>query len=121
MPAKRAEPQTAPEVNGHERARPTGSLPRSASAEVAEILAGGILRLRARELGIHHGDEEQVSLDYSPGRSVHADRLRPPENGPVTNSIAAQLVAITRMPTAELRTLWKDYFGQTRRSSAGGT
>ena len=26
------------------------------------------------------------------------------------STIAAQLVAIARMPTAELRTLWKDYF-----------
>ena len=46
-------------------------------AEVAEILAAGLLRLRARELGSHRGDGEQVRLDYSPGRSVHADRLRP--------------------------------------------
>jgi hypothetical protein len=39
-------------------------------AEVAEILAVGLLRLRARELG------EQVGLDFSPERSVSPDRLR---------------------------------------------
>ena len=51
-------------------------------AEVAEILAVGILRLRARQLGTHRGDGEQVRLDYSPERSVHADRLRPRRTAP---------------------------------------
>jgi hypothetical protein len=51
-------------------------------AEVAEILAAGILRLRARELGTHRGDGEQVRLDFSPARSVHADRLRPRRTAP---------------------------------------
>ena len=46
-------------------------------AEVAEILAAGILRLRAREFGTHRGDGEQARLDFSPERSVHAARLRP--------------------------------------------
>jgi hypothetical protein len=40
-------------------------------AEVAEILAAGLLRLRARELG------EQDRLDFSPNQSVSPDRLRP--------------------------------------------
>jgi len=30
----------------------------------------------------------------------------------VTDSIAAQLITIAKMPTAELRTLWTDYFGK---------
>lgn len=51
-------------------------------AEVAEILSVGMLRLRARELGTHRGDGEQVRLDFSPGRSVHADRLRPRRMAP---------------------------------------
>ena len=51
-------------------------------AEVAEILAAGILRLRARQLGTHRGDGEQVRLDFSPERSVHADRLRPRRTAP---------------------------------------
>jgi len=46
-------------------------------AEAAEILAAGILRLRARELGTHLGDGEQVRLDFPPERSVHAARLQP--------------------------------------------
>ena len=50
--------------------------------EVAEILAAGILRLRSRQLGTHRGDREQVRLDFSPGRSVHADRLRPRRTAP---------------------------------------
>jgi hypothetical protein len=45
--------------------------------EVAEILAAGILRLRSRQLGTHRGAGEQVRLDFSPERSVHADPLRP--------------------------------------------
>ena len=40
----------------------------------------------------------------------------------MTNSIAAQLVAIARMPTPDLRTLWNELTSaSTRRSSAGGT
>ena len=50
--------------------------------EVAEILAAGILRLRSRQLGTHRGDGEQVRRDFSPGRSVRADRLRPRRTAP---------------------------------------
>jgi hypothetical protein len=46
-------------------------------AEFAEILAAGVLRLRRRQLGDHPGDQDQVRLDFSPERSVHAGRLRP--------------------------------------------
>jgi plasmid stability protein len=44
-------------------------------AEVAEILAAGVLRLR-RKQGQVPATEEQVRLDFSPDRSVHAGRLR---------------------------------------------
>jgi plasmid stability protein len=44
-------------------------------AEVAEILAAGMLRLR-RKQGQVPATEEQVRLDFSPERSVHAGRLR---------------------------------------------
>ena len=46
-------------------------------AEVAEILAAAMLRLRARELGTHRADAKQVRLDFPPERSVSPDRLRP--------------------------------------------
>ncbi len=46
-------------------------------SEVAEILAAGILRLRARQLGTHGGDGEQVRLDFLPDQSVSPDRLAP--------------------------------------------
>jgi hypothetical protein len=46
-------------------------------AEVAEILAAGVLRLRRRQLGACPGDREQVRLDFSPDRSVHAGRFGP--------------------------------------------
>lgn len=59
-------------------ARTTDEKPTAAClAEVAEILAAGMLRQRSRQLGTHRGAEEQVRLDFSPGRSVHASRLRP--------------------------------------------
>jgi plasmid stability protein len=45
-------------------------------AEVAEILAAGVLRLR-RKQGQVPATEEQVRLDFPPERSVHADRLTP--------------------------------------------
>jgi hypothetical protein len=42
--------------------------------EIAEILAGAIMRLRAKLRG---GDQrDRVRLDFSPDRSMHADRLR---------------------------------------------
>jgi hypothetical protein len=40
--------------------------------EIAEILAAGILRLRARLRGPRGSTAEQVSVDFSPGRSGHA-------------------------------------------------
>jgi hypothetical protein len=51
--------------------------PATRLAEVAEILAAGILRVRARQLGTHPGDGGQVRLDFPPERSVSPDRLRP--------------------------------------------
>lgn len=54
--------------------------------EVAELLALGLLRARARRLGLASGndggDPEQVRLDFGPGRSVSPDRLEPPRNAP---------------------------------------
>ena len=51
-------------------------------AEIAEILAAGVLRLRRRQLGDHPGDQEQVRLDFSPDRSVHGGRSRPRRTAP---------------------------------------
>jgi hypothetical protein len=50
-------------------------------AEVAEILAAGVLRLQ-RKQGRVPATEEQVRLDFCPDRSVHADRLRPRRTAP---------------------------------------
>jgi hypothetical protein len=42
--------------------------------EIAEILAAGILRARRKLRGEHRRD--RVRLDFSPDRSMHADRSR---------------------------------------------
>jgi hypothetical protein len=42
--------------------------------EIAEFLAAGILRARRKLRGEHR--REPVRLDFSPDRSVHADRSR---------------------------------------------
>jgi hypothetical protein len=42
--------------------------------EIAEILAAGILRVRRKLRGEDRRD--RVRLDFSPGRSMHADRSR---------------------------------------------
>jgi hypothetical protein len=42
--------------------------------EIAEILAAGILRVRRKLRGEHLRD--RVRLDFSPDRSMHADRSR---------------------------------------------
>jgi hypothetical protein len=47
-------------------------------AEVGEILAAGLLRLRARER--EAGDHGDVSLDFSASQSVHAKKRRHREN-----------------------------------------
>jgi hypothetical protein len=39
--------------------------------EIAEILAGGILRARARLRAPQGSTAERVSVDFSPGRSGH--------------------------------------------------
>ena len=57
-----ASPACAPVPSPADRELPTATR----LAEVAEILAAGILRLRARQLGTHRGDGEQVRLDFSP-------------------------------------------------------
>jgi hypothetical protein len=44
--------------------------------EIAEILAAGILRLRARLRAPRGSTTEQVRVDFSPDRSMHADRPR---------------------------------------------
>ena len=82
IPARRAEPQPVATVNP---VSATGIGQPSAAqrlAEVAEILAAGMLRLRRRQLGAHPGDREQVRLGFSPDRSVHAGRLRPRRTAP---------------------------------------
>jgi hypothetical protein len=80
-PAKRPEPQTIAAVNTV--SAPIDQLSAAQRlAEVAEILAAGILRLRSRQLGTYQGDGEQVRLDFPPERSVHADRLRPRRTAP---------------------------------------
>jgi hypothetical protein len=40
--------------------------------EIAEILAAGILRLRARQRALRGSTGEHVRVDFSPGRSGHA-------------------------------------------------
>ena len=40
-------------------------------AEVGEILAAGLLRLRARGSSNNFSDLEKVSLDFTDGQSVH--------------------------------------------------
>jgi hypothetical protein len=40
--------------------------------EIAEILAAGILRVRARLRAPQGSTAEQVRVDFSPGRSGHA-------------------------------------------------
>jgi hypothetical protein len=40
--------------------------------EIAEILAAGILRIRARLSAPRGSTKEQVSVDFSPRRSSHA-------------------------------------------------
>jgi hypothetical protein len=42
--------------------------------EIAEILAAGIIRARKKLRGEHQRDP--VRLDFSPDRSMHADRSR---------------------------------------------
>jgi hypothetical protein len=42
--------------------------------EIAEILVAGILRVRKKLRGEHRRD--RVRLDFSPDRSMHADRSR---------------------------------------------
>ena len=51
-------------------------------AEVGEILAAGLLRLRARER--EAGDHEDLSLDFPASRSVHAKNGRGREKACIT-------------------------------------
>jgi hypothetical protein len=74
--ARRPEPQSDAAVN-----TVTGSIDQLTATqrlgEIAEILATGIRRLRARQLGTGLDAGEQVRLDFSPERSVSPDRSKP--------------------------------------------
>jgi hypothetical protein len=52
--------------------RPDLMTPAERLDEIAEILAAGILRLRARLRAPQGSTAEQVSVDFSPRRSGHA-------------------------------------------------
>ena len=77
--------------------------------EIAEILAAGILRLRARLRAPRGSTTEQVRVDFSPRRSGH---VRPSVNGDedMTDSIAAQVAALPKTPTPELKQMWRELF-----------
>jgi hypothetical protein len=56
--------------------RPDLMTPAERLDEIAEILAAGILRVRARLRAPQGSTAEQVRVDFSPDRSMHADRSR---------------------------------------------
>ena len=62
----------------HNALDPNLMTPAERLAEVGEILAAGLLRLRARER--EAGDHGDVSLDFPASRSVHARKRRHREN-----------------------------------------
>ena len=75
--------------------------------EIAEILAAGILRARRKLRGDDRRD--RVRLDFSPDRSMHADRSRRRKSS-MTESIAARVAALPKTPTPELKQMWRELF-----------
>ena len=78
--------------------------------EIAEILAAGILRVRARLRAPQGSTAEQVRVDFSPRRSGHVTTLWSTETESMTDSIAAQVAALPKTPTPELKQMWRELF-----------
>ena len=78
--------------------------------EIAEILAAGVLRVRARLRAPQGSTREQVRVDFSPDRSGHVDFLWSTETERMTDSIAAQVAALPKTPTPELKQMWRELF-----------
>jgi Protein of unknown function (DUF2924) len=78
--------------------------------EIAEILATGILRLRARLRAPRGSTEEQVSVDFSPRRSGQCTTLRSTETASMTDSITARVAALPKTPTPQLKQMWRELF-----------
>src|SRR5262245_15630600 len=78
--------------------------------EIAEILAAGILRTSrapARSPGQHRGAGSRRLLGQ-PKRSCHS--LWSTETESMTDNIAAQVVALPKKPTPELKQMWRELF-----------
>jgi hypothetical protein len=50
-------------------------------SEAAEILAAGLMRLRARQSSRLSGEREKSFVDFTANQSGHAAKLEPMENG----------------------------------------
>ena len=90
--------------------RPDLMTPAERLDEIAEILAAGILRVRARLRAPQGSTAEQVRVDFSPRRSGHVTTLWSTETESMTDSIAAQVAALPKTPTPELKQMWRELF-----------
>ena len=89
--------------------RPDLMEPAERLAEIADILAAGLMRLRARQstrLSAHRGES---SLDCAAHQSGHADDLMD-RRGWMTDTVLAQLAALKLAPIGTLKQKWRDLF-----------
>ncbi len=77
--------------------------------EIGEILAAGLIRLRARRREAQAAGAGDVSLDFPAHQSVHGRTLGDGENA-MNDSVLAQLAALPEKSTAELKQLWRELY-----------
>ena len=78
--------------------------------EVAEILAAGLMRLRARKSSPLSAARGESSLDFSPTRAVMPTPSNTGAHG-LTDTVLARLAALkTTADTDDLKQQWRDLF-----------
>jgi hypothetical protein len=88
--------------------RPDLMTPAERLEEIADILAAGLMRLRARKSSQISGDPGESSLDFSPDRRGHA---RPRERAHMTDTVLAKVAALKTARTPDLKQQWRELFG----------
>lgn len=78
--------------------------------EIAEILAAGLIRLRARKSSSISRDRGESSLDCLAHQSGHASVQDLLGGRLMTASVIARVAALKTTPTPALKTMWRDLF-----------
>ena len=87
--------------------------------EIADLLAAGLMRLRARQSSPFSPDNGESSLDFSADQSGHAAPKRT-RGARMKDTVLARLAALKTAQTTDLKQQWRDLFETEPRPITGG-